>query len=176
MSDTSTVLRDMHNSSPDHCSAAAGQVYPVQVEVTGPDSKAIKSTYAAFHTFNNGQTTLSCSGLLLLSHHWQQPQQQKLTLLAPISSIYPFLQQTSRNQLAQATAASLLPGVEVSVLLPAPAGQQELPQQQQLVRLAARLASVLPLPQVHAAAHDLLMSTNSSGVGSWKLGWYLAGE
>ncbi|WIA42905.1 hypothetical protein OEZ86_008819 [Tetradesmus obliquus] len=61
-------------------------VLPVQVEVTGPDSKAVKSNYAAFHTFKNGRTTLSCSGLLLpgqLQQQQQQQQQQVLHVLAP---------------------------------------------------------------------------------------------
>jgi hypothetical protein len=149
----------------------AAAVLAVQVEATGPDSKAVKSNYAAFHTFKNGRTTLSCSGLLLLpapGQQQQQQQQQQLVchVLAPVSSLYPFLQQSQRSNWSQATAASLLAGVDLSVLLQ---------QQQQLVRLPAKLLQVLPLPRVLAAADDLLTSANSSGVGSWKLGWFLAG-
>jgi hypothetical protein len=162
---------------------AAAAVLPVQVEITGPDSKAVKSIYAAFHTFRNGRTTLSCSGLLLLPPPGQQQQQQVCQVLAPVSSLYPFLQQSQRSNLSQATAASLLAGVELSVLSQqqqqqsgshagVPPNQQ---QQQQLVRLPAKLLQVLLLPRALAAADELLMSANSSGVGSWKLGWLLAG-
>jgi hypothetical protein len=177
-------LLQAHTASNDMQHAAT--VLPVQVEITGPDSKAVKSNYAAFHTFKTGRTTLSCSGLLLQlpaqQQQQQQQQQQVLHVLAPVSSLYPFLQQSQRSNLTQATAASLLPGVELSVLLQQ---QQEScrstgstaapPQQQQLMRLPARLLQVLPLPHVLAAADGLLSSANSSGVGSWKLGWFLAG-
>jgi hypothetical protein len=166
---------------------AAAAVLPVQLEVTGLDSKAVKSNYAAFHTFRNGRTTLSCSGLLLLPPPGQQ-QQQVYHVLAPVTSLYPFLQQSQRSNLSQATAASLLAGVELSVLFqPLESRQQQHQQvcsnaaepldqqQQQLVRLPAKLLQVLPLPRVLAAADELLTSANSSGVGSWKLGWLLAG-
>jgi hypothetical protein len=169
---------------------AAAAVLPVQIEVTGPDSKAVKSNYAAFHTFRNGRTALSCSGLLLLpppgQQQQQQQQQQAYHVLAPVTSLYPFLQQSQRSNIIQATSASLLAGVELSVLFQQqqqpcskagvpPDHQQQQQQQQQLVRLPAKLLQVLPLPRVPDAADELLTSANSSGVGSWKLGWLLAG-
>jgi hypothetical protein len=137
----------------------------VSVEVSGPDAKAIKATYAAFHTFSNGRTKLSCSGLLLPQHLHQSDQQQAL-VLAPVTCLYPFLQQAYRSRLAAATHSNLLPGASISVLVQAADSSK-------LLMLPAQLMLVMQLPNVQESVQQLLQATSSAGPGSWKLGWLL---
>eukprot|EP00775_Hariotina_reticulata_P010447 gene10447-biopygen9974 len=140
----------------------------VSVEVSGPDAKAIKATYAAFHTFSNGKTKLSCSGLLL-PQHLQQPAQRQAHVLAPVTCLYPFLQQAYRSRPAAATHSNLLPGTSITALLQAPDSSR-------LLTLPAQLVLVVRMPAVQEAAEQLLQATSSAGPGSWKLGWLLADQ
>lgn len=95
---------------------------PAQLQVAGPDSKAAKAKYAAFHVFHNGRTTLSCSCILLVLPAAQQAvedsTQLSATVLAPVTCIYPFLREASRrHSLPTVTAADLIPAVDISILV-----------------------------------------------------------
>lgn len=163
------------------------------VLVAGPDAKALKAAYAAFHAFRDGRTTLSCSGLLLAggdagstpsSCDGAAASAPAWRVLAPLSCLFPFLQASQRRQqqqLADVTEDSLLPGVEISVLLrleDASGSVHSASSNGALVRVPARLAAVLPLPGVQAAAQQLLTATNAGSAtnagAAWRLGWALA--
>jgi len=161
-----------------------------QVQVTGPDSKAVKSKYNAFHVFRNGTTTLSSSGLLACiptlattttaaaAPGADNPDLSSALVLAPVTCIIPFIQPSKRRQLASVTQEDLIPSVAIRVLVHL---TDILPKQHRthssaLVRLPARLRSVHRLPAVQAAAEQLLLSTNAASAGEWKLGWCLADQ
>lgn len=151
-----------------------------QIQVSGPDSKAVKSKYNAFHLFFNGRTTLSSSGVLALpsSSSTTTPAAAETCLvLAPITCLFPFIQATSRRQLTSVTCEDLIPSVDISIALrPADLIAHSANSSNSLQRYPARLHSVLQLPAVQAAAEHLLMSANASSAGDWKLGWGLADQ
>ena len=146
-----------------------------QVTVSGTDSKAIKSTYAAFHTFKNGRTTLSTSGILLhipSSISPGHPTAGGICAIAPLAVLYPFLQQAARSKLNHAKSSSLLPSVQINLSFRTGAASHS----DQLFTAPATFLATVHLPPVQAAAEGLLSQLNSSFNPSWKLGWYLADQ
>lgn len=147
-----------------------------QLQVTGPDSKGLKSKYNAFHSPRNGRTTLACSGILVMPteapapHTPAAPSPCTGVVLAPVSCLYPFIQSTSRHRLASASDRDLIPSVDISILINLPDFGQ------QLIRIPAHFKLICQLPAVQAAAAELLLSVNEASAGAWKLGWCLADE
>jgi hypothetical protein len=147
-----------------------------QLQVTGPDSKGLKSKYTAFHSSRNGRTTLACSGILVMPteapspNTADAPSASTAVVLAPVSCLYPFIQSGSRHKLASASDRDLIPSVDISILINLPNFGQR------LIRIPAHLKLICQLPAVQAAAAELLLSVNAASAGDWKLGWCLADE
>jgi hypothetical protein len=147
-----------------------------QLQVTGPDSKGLKSKYNAFHSSRNGRIALACSGILVLPtkapgpHTAVAPSACTAVALAPVSCLYPFIQFTSRHRLASVSAGDLIPSVDISILINLPDFGQ------QLIRIPAHFKLICTLPAVQAAAAELLLSVNAASADTWKLGWCLADE
>jgi hypothetical protein len=148
----------------------------VQVQASGTDSRAVKGSYAAFHSFTTGRTTFSSSGLLL----WAHPSTASTPLpavIAPSTLLYPFLQQGARQDPQQLTSSSLLPGTSLAILLQQPTDGRSSSSSlsSPLLEVPVRLLTSFTAPSLHAAAEQLLRRLNSgAATPQWRYSWGLA--
>ncbi|KAG8385530.1 hypothetical protein BUALT_Bualt03G0054800 [Buddleja alternifolia] len=154
--------------------------FAVMVRVQGPDPKGMKMRNQAFHHYNSGKTTLSASGMLLHvpngSAHTGSGSDVKppetVLVLTAASVIEPFVLQQYREKNTSKGKPSLIPGVQIHILLEgksiAEGNMEALPW------VPAKLLKMVNIPQSSAAVQSLIEASCGSLENSWEVGWSLA--
>lgn len=147
----------------------------------------------------NGITTISASALLFnISDDLHQTQRQQkegrtgaaqLVAVCPASIVWPFLKPSAKENLTRATNGSMLPGAEITVLIPRLRASQEPAAAergnthfdvqhensgQRSLRCHGCLTSCVTIPEIEAAAASILAQGNVNPNLKWVFGWALA--